>query len=352
MEVPYGAMVELPPSVTYLKEMLLANTPWAWNVVKSEWAVLCGAYLVDEYRLDGKLWLFPRALRQWITRVGPKTVCSGPAGVDEVAVRVLEALLALLDELPFTAAFRERLRVVDTGRRDRSSWVRVRVVHKGLSATARVDEDLAPFPLAYSDDVLEGRDLEGLETRAAEVSMTTNPGPSAHGGGGPSSTCPQSPSRPVRASGGPAAHRFLLASTLAHRDVPDEALAPMDAAVPPEGTQRLAIFLGGGPPTSEGSLRVGPLVAGLFHVLAEVGSDVTKWATRQEGLPVAEVQALVDVVGQASLRASVWREVGLAEDAARRAYARRLDTVTPRVRPREEDPEGGEGRGGRVRGRY
>lgn len=50
VEVPYGAMVEMPPSLTYIKDLLLANNAWVWNVFRSEWAVLAGAYLVNEYR--------------------------------------------------------------------------------------------------------------------------------------------------------------------------------------------------------------------------------------------------------------------------------------------------------------
>lgn len=149
-----------------------------------------------------------------------------------------------------------------------------------------------------------------------------------------------------------AAPRLVLASTLAHRDVPDDAWAPLDAPVSDEAAQSFAIFLGGGPSSSLGRLRVGPFVAGLLHVLAEVGADVTKWASRQDGLPVAEVQALLDIVGQPTLRASVWREVGLAEDAARRAHARRQSALASRVRPRQDDAEASQGREGHMRGRY
>lgn len=64
VEVPYGAMVEMPPALTYLKDKMLANNSWAWNVFRSEWAVICGAYLVDENCSEGRLWLYPRPLRQ------------------------------------------------------------------------------------------------------------------------------------------------------------------------------------------------------------------------------------------------------------------------------------------------
>lgn len=137
VEVPFGAMVELPPSAAYLKEMLLANKPWAWNVLRSEWAVMCGAYLVDEYRQDGKLWLFPRALRQWIVRVGLKTACMGVGGPNEKAARELEALLALLDQLSWSTAFTEHLRLLDPSRRDRSSWVRVGWSSRALQGPPR-----------------------------------------------------------------------------------------------------------------------------------------------------------------------------------------------------------------------
>eukprot|EP00170_Pyropia_yezoensis_P000218 contig_1438_g219 len=154
-------MVEMPPSLTYLKDLLLANNAWVWNVFRSEWAVLAGAYLVDEYRKARQLWLFSRPLRQWILRVGLETVCVSPGGVDMVAVAELGAMLALVDHLPSTTAFSDRLKLEDKTRRDRASWVAIRIEQDAESATAYVDEDLAPFPLRYSRDVMEAREMVG-----------------------------------------------------------------------------------------------------------------------------------------------------------------------------------------------
>lgn len=328
VEVPYGAMVEMPPVLTYLKGALLANHAWAWNVFRSEWAVLSGAYLVEEYRMAGRLWLFPRALRQWIVRVGLEKVCTTARGVDPVAVGELGALLALLDQLPGSKAFETHLKAMDPHRRDRSSWVRVRVEREEMSSTAYVDEDLAPFPLRYSRDVVEARELVGGTDLAH---LLAPPAPSSTAAfGHPSRSTP---------SGPPMASRLLVSSPLGHRDVPDELLAVLDGLIPDRVAYGLTPLLGASGVVPD-PLRVGPLVAGLLHVLADVGAEVGKWAARQEALPTDALQELLDVVGQPSLREALRREVGLAEAMAQRVYARQSASAA-RVRPRDDDEEEG-----------
>lgn len=345
VEVPYGAMVEMPPALTYLKDKILANNPWAWNVFRSEWAVLCGAYLMDEYRSEGRLWLYPRPLRQWVHRVGLETICGSPYGVDATAVEELGALLALLDQLPMTAAFTAQLRARDPERRDRTSWVRARVELVDGTPTATVDEDLAPFLLPYTRDVLESREM-GVE----ETIVAATPSPTSRR---PAGTTPAGPSNPRPVEEGPEAPvvRILMASPLAHRDVPDEILAHMDGLVPDRVGAVLAPFLGA---TPEDALpRVGPLVAGLLHTLAELGTQVTTWASQQEGRPSTELQKLIDLVGQSTLRNLLAREVGLAEAAAQRVYVRRVANTTLRIRSRDDTGEGsGQGRATRPREHY
>ena len=62
VEVPYGAMVELPPVQAYTSGALFDRDYFAFKVLRSEWAVLAGAYLFDSIRTRGIMWLFPKAL--------------------------------------------------------------------------------------------------------------------------------------------------------------------------------------------------------------------------------------------------------------------------------------------------
>lgn len=111
------------------------------------------------------------------------------------------------------------------------------------------------------------------------------------------------------------APRMLMASPMAHRDVPDAVLSSLDGRTSEQVSQGFAPLLGLSGAAS-GSVRVGPLIAGLFHVLAEVGVEVGRWASRRGGPPIHELQQLLDLVGLPAIWESIHREVGLAETAA------------------------------------
>ena len=59
VEVSHGALVELPPVQAYISGALLDRDDFSVKVVRSEWAVLAGAYLVDCFRKRGIMWLYP-----------------------------------------------------------------------------------------------------------------------------------------------------------------------------------------------------------------------------------------------------------------------------------------------------
>ena len=154
MEVPYGAMVELPPVQAYMSGALLDRDDFAFKVLRREWVVLAGAYLVGSFRTRGIMWSYPKSLRSWILRVGLRAICHGPTGSDERAAEELGALLALLDKLPVGPTLTHRLGLVASERRDRSSWLSVIMTSDGSVLEAKVEEDLLPLHLPYSADVV------------------------------------------------------------------------------------------------------------------------------------------------------------------------------------------------------
>ncbi|GAB0491154.1 hypothetical protein MMPV_002403 [Pyropia vietnamensis] len=173
VEVPYGAMVEVPPVQAYAAKELMNRDTLALNVLRSEWAVLAGAFLLESYRARNILWLYPPVLCQWILRVGSSFICQGEDGHDEEAAEELEALLTLLPNVPSGPAFTQHLRQLDPVRRDRSSWVRVVILRRG-TIEALVDEDLHPYEMPYSAEVMDNRAMssgaDGWDARDSEGS--------------------------------------------------------------------------------------------------------------------------------------------------------------------------------------
>lgn len=252
--------------------------------------------------------------------------------MDATAVEELGALLTLLDQLPTTAVFTAQLRARDPERRDRTSWIRAHVESVDGTPAATVDKNLAPFSLLYACDVLEAREMGVEETIVAAVSPPSSRRPTGSSPPPPSNT--RARGVDPKASG----IRILMASPLAHRDAPDDALAEMDELFPEGVGAVLAPFLGA---TADDALpQTGPMVAGLLHTLAELGAQVTARASKQEGRLSVDLQELIDLVAQSTLRDLVGREVGLAEAAAQRVYLRRMANPTLRIRGRDDAGDG------------
>jgi len=73
------------------------------------------------------------------------------------ASAVLGAMLDLADQLPETEAFRQRLRARSTDRRDREDWVWAALEVDDNGIRVKVAEDLRPFYLPCTADILEAR---------------------------------------------------------------------------------------------------------------------------------------------------------------------------------------------------
>jgi len=217
-------MVELLPVQAYMSGPLLDRDDFAFKVLRSEWAVLAGAYLVDSFRTRSIKWLYPKSLRSWILRVGFRAICHGPKGSDERAAEELGALLALLDKLPVGPTLTHRLGRVASERRDRSSWFSVIMRSDGSALEAKVDGDLLPLHLPYSADVLEGRALVAEETewgQAVRSARPTDSGPSGIDQAGssiPSVSHVMANEGPPPSATGP---RIIMVSLPTHRDIQD-----------------------------------------------------------------------------------------------------------------------------------
>ena len=63
----------------------------------------------------------------------------------------------LASQLPNTEVFRQRLRARSTDRRDCKGWVWAALEVDDDGTRAKVAEDLRPFDLPYTADILEAR---------------------------------------------------------------------------------------------------------------------------------------------------------------------------------------------------
>ncbi|GAB0498582.1 hypothetical protein MMPV_009928 [Pyropia vietnamensis] len=151
-------MAEPPLVLTYAREELRRGDPAAWSVFRAEWAVSTAVALLQAYDERRVVLLYPPRLRDWIRSVGATNIAADARGEpdDEVEGKLL-ALLRLLDELPHTPAFVERLTNRAPSRRDRAGWVSVILEVGREGSRALVDEDLAPYELPYSTAVTEAR---------------------------------------------------------------------------------------------------------------------------------------------------------------------------------------------------
>ena len=159
VEVLFGAMVVLPLFQAYNTMALMDRDPLALNVFRSEWVILTGAYFLDCYGTRVIMWLYPKALHEWILRVGLCAIGQAPERSEKESAKVLGAMLALLDELPLGPALTGLLRRLDLERQDRVSWVAVAVSREDVGTKVLVNEDLARFSLPYLSDVMEARAL-------------------------------------------------------------------------------------------------------------------------------------------------------------------------------------------------
>lgn len=264
VEVPFGAMVELPVVQCYFEDLLKNHDPFAWCVFRSEWTTSAAVYLLDQARHESKMWLYPRTLRAWIQRLGVKAICQGPAGYDGSAGRDLSALLTLGDQLATVAGLMSRLSRLDPGRRDRTSWIQVRFETVDGVWAAVVDEDLFPLALPYSSDIVESRDILGVP--GADLDPEAERGPlglrEAHAGessGSPSRRDQPGPTRSI-----------LVANLLSHGDVPDGDLAAMDQTLTPVQVIGLRGFIGY-PVDTLTRAHVGPVLSAVLHSLVNVG---------------------------------------------------------------------------------
>jgi len=336
-------MVELPPVQAYMSGALLDRDDFAFKVLRSEWAVMAGAYLVDSFRTRGIMWLYPKALRSWILRVGVRAVCQGPSGSDERAAEELGALLALLDKLPVGPTLTHRLGCAPSERRDRSSWLSVVLTSDGTVMEAKVDEDLQPLQLPYAVDVLESRALAAETTGWDQAVGSSRRVDRGSGGADQAGSSIPSVSQGLVHKGPPssAGPRIVTVSLPTHRDIQDHTLDSLWHAPPSAFRDVLVPFLGVDQRAVD-RLHMGPLLAALLHTLVGQREAVRTWTEDQAGMSTRGAADLLNRFGRDALREVVLREV----DTAEAGYSRRSNTGDAsgrgQVRSREDDGEAGQ----------
>ncbi|GAB0494585.1 hypothetical protein MMPV_005879 [Pyropia vietnamensis] len=340
VEVPFGALVELPAVVTYFRDRLLVGDSFSWAVFITEWTALTGAFLVEEYRRARRLWLYPRRLAGWIRQFDSRHFCVGPDGVDAVAERELRALLDLLDVLNVEPGLRQRMVQLAGSERERAGWVRVALSTEGDKTEARVAEDLDPLDVPYTDDVLHHRSffaaprrltgLGALEAPPAGSSHAASAAPAASSPPAPRLMAPPPPRfRTAPAEGGP----LVLVSNLAGHDIPSSLLASLSSPLSPSVAAGLIPFLGYGD-VDEPAPRVGSVITGLLQAIVDLGEATTAWAMAETSVPVSIRQRLLAPFDRLTMRNELRARVLTAERAnERRAEATRS---RGRVRPRDE----------------
>jgi len=191
--------------------------------------------------------------------------------------------LDLADQPPDTEAFRQRLRTRSTDRRDREGWVWAALEMNNNGTRVKVAEDLRPFDLSYTADILAARS-SGDARRGWAAAVSTARSPCYPGCGteppasstvpGAAGSSPVSPSSSAPATAPSAGNffgnRIVSFDPVEHRDIPDAAFDQLDHVPSDRLPQVLARVVACDP----GELRgytTGTLMAGLCHTVVSLG---------------------------------------------------------------------------------
>jgi len=292
--------------------------------------------------------------------LGPANICVGPGGPDAEATATLGALLDHADQLPDTEAFRQRLRARSTDRRDREGWVWAGLEMEDNEACAKVAEDLRPFDLPYTADILAARrygDARG--GWAAAVSTARSP---RHPGGGtepPASSavtgaagsCPAGPSSsalPAAPSVGSSLGNGIVSfDPVEQRDIRDAAFDQLDHVPSDRVPQGLARVVACDPGELCG-YTTGTLMAGLCHTVVSLGDSIAQWARENAGVPPQQVEELLQLTGLRNTRAVLLRETSVAAGGVSRRQQHQRDRDVNHDEPPAQRPRGPPGHEGGV----
>jgi len=352
VEVPYSCMMELPWVHAYATDDLYAGRRASWAVFRSEWALAAAVVLLETFRTRQVLWRYPPRLLDWIRSLGASNICINPAGPDAEGAATLGALLDLVDQLPDTEAFRQRLRARSTDRRDLEGWIWASLEVDDDGTHAKVAEDLRPFDLPYTADILEARGYGPARGGcAAAVSAARSPRypgggaappatsvvPGAAGLSPPGPSPPAASAAPSRGSSG--GSLIVSFDPVEHRDIPDVAFDQLDHIPSDRFPQGLARVVACDP----GELRgytTGTLVAGLSHTVVSLGELIAQWARDHPEVPPRHLEELLQLVGRRRIRAALIREVGVAAGGANRRQQHHRDRDAYQEEPAAQRPRG------------
>jgi len=150
-------MAEIPWVHAYAADDLYAGPRTPWAIFCSAWALEEAVVLLETFLNRLVLWRFPQRLLYWIRSLGQANSCVGPEGPDTEATAILGALLGLADRLPDTEAFHQHLRARSTDRPDHEGWCWAALEVDNDGMRVKVSEDLRPFDLPHTADILEAR---------------------------------------------------------------------------------------------------------------------------------------------------------------------------------------------------
>ena len=353
-------MAELPLVHTYATDDLYARRRAPWAIFRSEWALGAAVVLLETFRTRRVLWRFPPRLVDWIRSLGLANICSRAEGPNAEAAATLEALLDLADQLPDTKAFLQRLRARSCERRDREGWIWADLEVGDEGTRAKVAEDLRPFDLPYSADILEARGY-GFPRGGWSAAVSAARGPRYPGGGTapPASSVATAatgssipgPSQPVvlapPSAGNSSGRHIVSFDPVEHRDIPDAAFDQLDHVPSDRVPQGLARVVACDP----GELRgytTGTLMAGLCHTVVSLGESIKQWARGNPRVPPRQVEELLQPVGRRGIRAALLRETGVAVGGASRRQQHQRDRDVYHEKPPAQRPRGPPGHEGGV----
>ena len=197
---------------------------------------------------------------------------------------------------------------------------------------AKVAEDLRPFDLPYTADILEARGY-GLARGGWAAAFSAARSPRYPGGGteppassmvtGAPGSSPPDPSPPATSAapfvGNSGGNHIISFDPVDHRDIPDVDFDQLNHIPSDRVPQRLARVVACDPGEPCGYTS-GTLVAGLCHIVVSLGKSIAQWVRDHPGVPPRDVDGLLQLVGRRNTRAVLLHEVCVVAGGTNRRH--------------------------------
>jgi len=194
----------------------------------------------------------------------------------------------------------------------------------------KVAEDIRPFDLLYTADILAARSSgDARGGWAAAVSSARSPrypgggteppaSSAVSGAAGPSPVGPTASAPPAAPSVGNSLGNSIVSfDPVEHRDTNDAAFDHLDHVPSDRVRQELARVVACDPEERRG-YTTGTLMAGLCQTVVSLGDSIVPWAHDKSGVPPHQVEELLQLVGRRNARAVLLRETSAAASGVSR----------------------------------